>query len=346
MHIRHLVVVGAAVLVPLASALPPTAAAEPAPCAVTEVAGIDQFGRPTDDAGEVTAVVATLTGDLPIDAGSTIGEAVSSAMDATDPVWTTMRSTREGVEATVSPVTGPLPAALDQLVEDALGCGEVVAATVETSAGGDSGGEPGSSDSAPADALPVAGSAAAQCEVASVLPVDATGTVTTNASAVEGAVVAVTGPLPVGGADTIAGVIQTATGTAGPVAVTVVETVDTVEVTVTGAAGPLPADLSTTLAGALGCKDTATPADPTDPGDSANPSDPGGSLPSDLADEPTSGDTSVAGTQIHSSGGFLPRTGGPIGISIVAGSALLGIGGLARVLRRLVAARQDLRHGI
>lgn len=342
MHIRHLAVVGAAVLVPLASAFPPAAAAEPVRCAVTEVAGLDQFGRPTDEAGEVTAVVASLTGDLPIDAGSTIGEAVSSAMDATDPVWTTMRSTREGVDATVSPVTGPLPADLDQLVEDALGCGKAVAATIETSAGG----EPGSGGSEPTDAPPVAGSAAAQCEVTSVLPVDATGTVTANASAVEGAVVAVTGPLPVGVADTIAGVVQTATGTAGPVAVTVVETVDTVEVTVTGTAGPLPADLSTTLAGALGCKDTATPADPTDPGDSTDPSDPDGSLPSDLAEEPTSGDTSVAGTQIHSSGGLLPRTGGPIGLSIVAGSALLGIGGLARVLRRLLAARQDLRHGI
>lgn len=345
MHIRHLVVVGAAASVALASALPAAAEAEPAPCAVTEVVGIDQLGHPTDDAGEVTAVVATLTGDLPIDVASTVGEAVGSAMGATGRVWTTMRSTRDGAEATVSPVAGPLPDGLDQLVEDALGCGEVVVSTIEPSTGDDADGQPDSDASGPSDALPVAGSASAECQVTSVLPVDAAGTVTTTASEVEGAVVAVTGPLPVGVADTVASVIKTATDAAGPLAVTVVETVDTVEVTVTGAAGPLPADLSTTLAGALGCKDSAAPADPTDPGGSSDPTGSDDPLPSDSTDGPTSGDTSVAGEQIHRSGGFLPTTGGPIGISLVAGSALVGAGGLARGLRRLVAAREDLRLG-
>lgn len=354
MHIRHLVTVGATALVPFSLALTPAAADEPSQCAVTDVASIDELGRPTDDAGEVAAVVASLTGDLPIDARSTISEVVRSATDATEPVWTTLRSTFEGAEATASPVTGAIPADLDQLLEDALGCVDAATATADTPnpvrrSGNTDSGEPqegpSGGDPVPTSALPAASAATTECQVTSVLPVDATGTVITNVAAAEGAVVAVTGPLPVGAADTIAGAVQTATGTAEPLAVTVIETVDTIEVTVTGVTGPLPADLSTTLADALGCEDTTT-ADPTDPSDPADPGEPAGSQPSDRGDESTSGGTSVAGEQIQGSGGFLPRTGAPISIVAGAGSALLGAGGLARVLRRLALSGQDPRSGI
>lgn len=340
MRIRHLLLTGACLPVPFGFALPPAGADEATRCAVTDVGGIDGFGRPTDDAGEITAVVASISGDLPVDAGSTLSDAVGSAMDASGPVWTTFRSTLDGVDATVSPLEGALPPDLARVVEEALGCVEAVAAAVESSPAGDpSEGDgvaaPEPAATPPVTAGPPASAAAVECEITAVLPVDATGTVVSTVADAEGVLVSVTGPLPVGAADTVAGVVQTVSDTAGPLVPTVVETVETVEVTVTGVSGPLPADLSATLADALGCRDVSS--SPATPG----PSDPAaGSPPS----RPETGETSIAGAQVQRSGGSLARTGGPVGL--VGGSALLGAGVLLRLFRRLVMAGKDRWAGI
>lgn len=315
--------------VPIAGLLyvAPPAAAAPASsdCVITEVSsvtGVDPSGNE-----RLNGVATTIEGAVPPDVGRTVTEAVTQVMTATEPVRTVVQPASDGVVVTVRGVSGDIPSALPADLERATGC----ALDRPASLSADNGDSPAS-----------ASAASRECAVTSVLPVDATGTVTSAVTEVQGVVIGVTGPLPVDLAATVAGVLQEAGVTASDTVAQVVDTVAGAQVTVQGVTGPLPADLSGQLAAALGCHDAAAPM-PSDGGSGTPASGEGGGGGSGSGSG--SGNTSVAGSSLSASGSAkgdvsssssLASTGMNVLKFAAAGSALAGVGfGLMR-LRRLV----------
>lgn len=324
--------------------LPTSAASAQSPpqreCAVTSVIPIDASGQATATANEVDGVLVDVVGPTPADLSETLDGVIAEATNTTSPLVVEVIDTVEGVEVEVTGVTGPLPASLSGSIADALGCSDR------------------SSYRSPSEDSSAAESeqSAMECQVTSVLPVDAEGEATAAADEVEGVVIGVTGPLPADVSDTIGTVFAELDGQTGPVAVTIVETVGGVEAEVTGVTGPLPVGLSDELATALNCEDTTPPAeepsaedeptesdDPSDDSDTGDTpsegSDGGASAPDDGTEEgaTSNGDTdtavlSGAATQQEQAGseGELPRTGGG-GVLAWLGTLLAGAGyGLRR----------------
>jgi hypothetical protein len=302
---------------PAAAAAPPSSS----DCVITEVSsvtGVDPSGNE-----RLNGVATTIEGAVPPDVGRTVTEAVTQAMAATEPVRTAVQPVSDGVVVTVRDVAGDIPAALPADLERATGCALDSAASLSA----DNGDSPASESAA-----------SRECAVTSVLPVDATGTVTSAVTEVQGVVIGVTGPLPVDLAATVAGVLHEIGAAASDAVAQVVDTVAGAQVTVQGVTGPLPVDLSGQLAAALGCHDTAAP--PAFDGGSGTPASGevggGGS---------GSGNISVKGSSVSSSGSAkgnvsssssLPFTGMNVLTLTAAGSALAGVGFALMRLRRPV----------
>lgn len=310
-------------LLPIAGLLyiAPPAAASPSSsdCVITEVSSVTGVDPRGDE--RLNGVATTIEGAVPPGIGPTVTEVVTQLMAATEPIRTVVQPASDGVVVTVRGVSGDIPAALPVDLARVTGCALDRAGSLSADDGDGSASVPGASR---------------ECGVTSVLPIDATGTVTSVVTEVQGVVIGVTGPLPADLAATIGGVFREVGVATSDLVTQVVDTVAGAQVTVEGVTGPLPVDLSGELAAALGCNDGAAPA----------PSDGGSETPaSGEAGGGGSGNASVAGSSVSASGSAhgkvsssssLPFTGTNVLTLAAAGSALTGIGlGLMR-LRRLV----------
>lgn len=311
------------------------ATANPAECAldeITTVVGVD----PRQDEN-VDGVRVVVEGAVPADIGRTIGDTVAELMTVTRPIRTAVEPTIDGAIVTVRGVTGDLPPELETALSQATGClpraTEDGASDAETEDGAADAANGASDSDADAPVEP----AGTECRITSIVPVDAEGEATTIASDVEGTIVSVTGPLPVGVEATVADVFTQAGAAGSDVAVQVVQTVDGVQVEVEGVAGPLPANLSAELAAALNCSEAATEPAPggSDPtGSDPNSSDPNGNDPN--GDGSTDGPGSPVVLAADQSISSLPRTGGDSQF-LYGGGSVLAIAALAirRFLTRI-----------
>lgn len=250
------------------------AGADPVECALDEISAVTGLDPRNDK--NVDGVRVVVSGAVPADIGRLVRDAVAELMTAAGPVRTVVEPIATGVIVTVRGVTGELPPELGGALDQATGC-----LTTNPTA---------EEDPAAAER------ASTECRITSVLPVDAEGEVTSIVSEIEGAVVGVTGPLPVDLGSTVADVFTQVGAAGSDVAVQVIEGADGGQAQVEGVVGPLPANLSTELATALGCTETETtePAPAEESGDGSTDGSGGDNDPSGDAQSDAEADTQVA----------------------------------------------------
>lgn len=334
---RRTILVTALAVPALAFATAPAAVAEPGDCVIDEVSAVT--GVDPRSSGEVEGVRVLIEGTVPADIGATVSSTVAGAMTQTGPIRTMVEPAATGAVVTVRGVAGDLPPELDDALATATGC---LAA------------DDPAADEAPADD-PSPG-----CEVERVQTIDVEGEATSTVAEIEGAVVEITGPLPVGAASTVGIVFAEAGAVNANPPVDVETTVEGAILTVTGVTGPLPAELPAEIADALGCDDaTAEPApaddrDPAPDGDGNEPTD----TDTDESDEseaearasaeadveagaavPSSDATFAAAAEPQatlSGRGTLPRTGSNDALALAGGTILAAVAGAVRCLLKKV----------